>query len=367
MTIKKHSKYRVSSAWLLVLWCLITPYGHSAEVARGLYSVEQALDSQSYRDRLRAASQGLSIVLVRISGHHSVLENDQVKAKVRQAERFLKRFSYYRQPTVEGEQEQLMIKMEFEASLIDDLLRSESLPIWSANRPSILVWAVVDGAEGRRFVGAADGNIVEAIQQQAARRGLVVKLPSLDLEDTIAISPDELWQMNLWSAQRAAARYKADSLLIGRMTALSNGEWLGRWQFSDQGERSEIEGQAPQLDEYVGTAMDVAADQLASKYAIVPVKMSEDGIVIRLTGIKDFTAYARAVDYLQKLSAVRYANPIYVENQQLFIHLIADGQLEQLEQTLALGQKLEKIAALDALQAANYPAAQLNYHWPSAQ
>ena len=360
MMTKIHGNTRFYTACIAaIMLCLSLSTAHAAEVAQGLYKVELAVDTQSRRDRLRAAGEGLKTVLVRISGHHSVLENDQLRAKVRQAERYLKRFSYARQPVADSDQEQLMIKMDFEPSLIEDLLRSESLPIWSENRPTVLLWAVVDGLEGKRFIGAGDERIVNAIQQQAARRGLVVKLPTLDLEDTIAISPEDLWQMNLWAAQRAAARYKADSLLIGRMTELSN------WLFSKQGERSEIEGQAPQLSEYIGAAIDVAADQLASKYAIVPVKMSEDGVVIRLTGIKDFRAYARAVAYLQQLSAVRYANPIYVENQQLFIHLIADGQLEQLEQTLALGKKLEKIAPLDSLQAGNYPLTQLNYHWPA--
>lgn len=352
------------AATLLLFSAASAQFAYSAELAQGLYVVEQPVDTQSRRDRLHAAAEGLKTVLVRISGNQAVLENDQIKQQVRESEKYLNQFSYTEHSVASDDSKQLVIKMEFESSLVENLLRREGLATWSPNRATVLVWVVADGRQGRRFVGAADADIVEAIRLQAARRGLVVKLPSLDLDDTIAISPDELWQMNSWSAERAAAKYQADSLLIGRMTELSNGQWIGAWKFSHQGERSEIEGQAPMLSEYVGEAMDVVANQLAEKYAIVPVKMSAAGVVVRVTGINDFNDYAKAIGYFQRLAAVRYANPIQIEKSEIFIHLIADGQLQQLEQSITLGKILQKVAPLSQLEAVDYPAVQMNYRWP---
>ena len=361
------SFYRIHTLTLLIVSVLIAHSAspaYSAEQVQGLYDVELAVESQSRRDRLRATSKALKTVFVRVSGNHSVLENAQVRKATRSAEKYLKQFSYFAKDSDQQGGKQLMIKMEFESLQVENLLRGEALPIWSKNRPSTLVWVVVDDDEGRRFVGSADAAITENIQEQAERRGLVVKLPSLDLEDTIAITPDELWQLNLWSAERAASRYKADSLLIGRMTELSNGEWIGNWVFSNNGDRSKLEGQSPRLADYVGEAIDVVADQLAEQYAIVPKKMSAEGVVIRLTGIESFTDYAKAINYLQQLSAVRYANPIYIEKKQILVHLVADGQLHQLEQSMALGKTLEKIPPMDIAQTVDYPYIHLNYHWP---
>ncbi|MGK0441596.1 MAG: hypothetical protein ACJA0N_001396 [Pseudohongiellaceae bacterium] len=346
------------------LLCLLAQLGQGAEHVQGLYDVESAVNSQSRRDRLRATSAALKTVFVRISGNQSVLDRTAVHKAARKAERYLKQFSYVER---EGEQpgaKQLMIKLEFDPALVELLLREQGLPMWSQNRPSTLVWLVMDDAQGRRFVSPSDVEVYESIQLEATRRGLSVKLPSLDLEDTIAISPQELWQLNLWSAERAAARYQVESLLIGRMTQLSTGEWIGNWVFSNNGDRSKLEGQSPQLSKYVGEAMDVVADQLAAQYAIEPVKMSAGGIVMRLTGINTFTDYARAINYLQQLAAVRHANTIQVEKQQILVRLVADGQLHQLEQSLVLGKTLEKILPLALAEAEQYPAIQLHYRWP---
>ena len=349
---------------LLLLLALVLP-AQAAEQVQGLYDVELPVNSQSRSERLRATKAAFKTVLVRLSGSQRVLDKPELAVVSRKAESFLKQFSYFEQESLPGEQPQTMIKVEFESSLIEALLREQGLPIWSANRPSVLVWLVADDEQGRRFVGPADTEITANIQAQAVRRGLPVKMPSLDLEDTIAISPDELWQLNLWSAERAAARYQTDSLLIGRMSRLSNGEWLGNWVFSKNGDRLKFDSQSPRLADYVAEAMDVVADELASQYAIVPVNMKAEGVVMRLTGIDTFADYAKALNYLQQLAAVRHANPIHIEKSQMLVRLAADGELHQLEQALALGKTLEKIAPMDVMVSAAYPVIHLDYHWPT--
>ena len=356
-------RFVYSPLWFCLMLSVAFPL-QAAEQVQGLYDVELAVKSQSRSERLRATSSALKTVFVRLSGNHSVLENSAVRTASREAEKFLKQFSYFEQSAEHPEQAQLMIKVEFEPTLIENLLREQGLPMWSPNRPSVLVWLVADDEQGRRFVGGGDQDIIAHIQAQAARRGLPVKMPSLDLQDTIAISPNELWQLNLWSAERAAARYKADSLLIGRMTKLSNGEWIGNWVFSNSGNRVKLESQSPQLAEYIGEAMDVVADELAQQYAIVPVKMAAAGVVMRLTGINTFTDYAKALNYLQQLAAVRHANPIQIEKSQMLVRLTADGELHQLEQAVALGKTLEKIPPMDVMTSAQYPVIHLNYRWP---
>lgn len=365
-SLLKPLKGTLGGCLLAVLLLAFSLPGRTAEQLQGLYDVELKVSSQSRRDRRKATVEGLKTVFVRISGNHSVLEQASIKASYKKAESYLKQFSYVKRQDVESGDEQVIIHMEFEATLIERLLREQGLPMWSSNRPTVLVWLVADGPEGRHFVGAGDERIVAQIQAQAKRRGLAIKMPSLDLEDSVALSPNELWSLSLWSAQRAASRYQADSLLIGRMTELSNGQWIGSWVFNNAGQPSKLDSDAPKLDTFMGEGMDLVADRLAATYAIVPVKMSAQGVLMRLTGINNFADYARAVHYLEQLSAVRYANPMHVEKNEMLVHLIADGQLHQLEQSLALGKRLKKISPLEVLDAAAYPPIQLNYHWPAS-
>lgn len=340
---------------------------HAAEQVENFYTVELPLASKSTSARNKATIEALKVLFVRISGQYSVLDNPAIKASYRRAERYLKQFSYIESDDTLDGQPSLSISMQFESSLIEELLRDNGLPIWSRNRPTVLTWLVVDDLQGRHFVGDGDVEIVKQLQSEATRRGLVLKFPVLDLDDTIALSVAELWSLNRWTVQRAAARYATDALLIGRMTQLSNGHWLGSWVFEHAGELSSYDGQANLLQDYIANGLDVVSAQLAAKYAIVPVEMSNSRVVMRLTGVKDFTDYARALNYLNELAAVRYANPIRIKNDELLIHLIADGQLQQLQQALALDKRLLPEQPLDTLSANDYPLIQLNYHWPETQ
>lgn len=346
--------------WLFFgLFVVLACQQTAAEQLKGLYTETLQVASQSQRERNRAASKALKMVFTRISGHASVLDNTRINQAARKPEAYLKQYSYQRNKR-EGSQAELAVVLEFDRSLIDGLLRAEGLPIWADNRPIVLVWIVKEDAQGREFVGRATSpELVKVIKEQARLRGVSVKIPFLDLEDTMAMSPNALWQLNLWTAERAAQRYNADSLLIAKASQLTNGQWLGEWVFTTQGKRWRIDGPMAERDDYVRLGIDFVADQLASLHAIVPVTIAKGGILIRLTGIKDFTDYIRAIHYLEQLAAVRHASPIMIDDNTMLVRLLADGQLEQLQQAIALDNRLQP-----ANPVSGGSKVALHYNWP---
>ena len=83
--------------WLLMFSVVsMLPLSVSAEEVEGLYDARQSVASQSQRDLLKATSEGLKTVLVRVSGHSSVLDNPGVKAAIRKPKPFLNQYSYER-------------------------------------------------------------------------------------------------------------------------------------------------------------------------------------------------------------------------------------------------------------------------------
>lgn len=349
---------------VMLLIVSLLPAVGLAEQVDNLYQGRELVASQSQRDLLKATSQGLRTVLIRVSGHSSVVDNAGAKAAVQKPKPFLNQYSYERIRDPETNQEHLFVSLDFDQDLVDQLLRREGLPLWPSNRPAVLVWMVMADSEGRHFVSAdSDPALIAALRAQAERRGLAIKLPLLDLEDNIAIRPDELWQLNPWSAKRAAQRYDADSLLIGRVSKLSNGLLLGNWLFDADGAKWRFDGSMADDQQYMAEVVDQVADQLSKKYAIVPVKMAEDGVVIRISGINDFKDYTRALQYLEGLVAVRHAVPMTVDGDEMLVRLLADGQLEQLQRTFMLDGRLKLASPM----VGDVRAIALHYQWPELQ
>ncbi len=349
------------SRFIVFLSCLFTALTLRAEQIDNLYDVAVPVKSQSTADLRLGTQEALSTAFIRISGNAEVLQNSSIRSAINRATDFTRKFSYRKTQEDNGD-EQLWLVIEFEQRLIDQQLRDAGLPLWSSNRPTVLVWLVVDDRDGRRFVGVGrDKDIVKAITDNAQRRGLIVKFPVLDLEDMVALSADELWRLNAWRAQTAAERYQADTLLLGRVSKLSNGEWLGRWLFSYDQQQLEFDGEAESLKVYTGSAIDQVAELLANQYAIAPVKIAEGGVLMRLTGIGSFVDYARAIAYLESVAAIRHANVVDIQGEEIIVRLVADGMLVQLQQAFALGKRLQ--SQVGRPYQGEYEIA-LDYHWP---
>lgn len=335
-----------------------------AEQVEGLYEAVVPVPEQSQRALAKATREGFKEVLIRVSGKRSVLSEPSLSSAIGRAATFVRQYGYESYRSEIDDSEALMVVIEFEKQLIDRLLRSSGLPIWSSNRPSLLAWLVVQDSDGRRFASVdRDPDIIEAIRRDAERRGLAIKLPALDLEDMVAMSPDDLWRLNTEKNRSAIERYQSDAVLLGKVTQLTNGDWLGRWSYYNDQQQSTFDGEADNVSAYIAHAVDQVAEWMAAQYAVVPVNMASGGVIMRITGINDFVDYARAIAYLESVAAIRHANVVSIEGADIVVQLSADGEKSQLQQALALGQQLEP--NIDTFYFGEY-ALDLDYHWPKS-
>ena len=351
----------------LMLLCAslgVMPSMLMADQVPNLYDVAVPVSSQSNTNLLNASRQGLKTVFIRISGDASAGNNQQVAAAIRDASRYVKQFRYEQQVDVATDEKQLYAVLEFEQSLIDNKLREAGLPLWSSKRPSILLWLVVEDQHGRRFAQQeSDALLIDRLQRNAQRRGLLLKLPFFDLQDMAALSVEDVRRLNSSAAFRAAQRYGVDTVLMGRVSQLTNGKWAGNWLYQFDQRNYSLDSEIGELDQQVAAVIDPIADMLAEKYAIAPVDIADGGILMRLTGINNFIDYARAVTYLESVAAVRHANVINIYNDEVVLQLVADGFLPQLQEAFALDRKL--LPPVSLYQGA-YPVV-LDYAWPTTQ
>ena len=366
-----------TSRYLGLIYGLLLSLSASAEQVDGLYDVAVAVDSQSRQELMRASRAGLSTVLVRVSGNATLIQQPAIQSAINKASQYTKQFRYEQRPALvwdkensasstASDDEQLYAVIEFEPKLVDAALRKANLPLWSGNRPTVLLWMVVAEGNTQRFARAdTDADILQAINIHAQRRGLAIKLPALDLEDMVAVSTQQLWQLNNFRADQAAERYRADTVLLGRVTRLTNGEWLGRWRYSFAGQQLSFDAEALNASDYIATAIDQVAELLAEQYAIAPVTIADNGVLMRLRGVDNFIKYARAISYLESVAAIRHANVLSIEGDDIIVRLVADGLLSQLEQSFALDKRIKpQLQDSDRYQG-RYPIA-LDYTWPSS-
>lgn len=311
-----------------------------AATLNNLYEEQLKVETQSAATLRQGASRALEQVLIRVSGQADVGQNPTVAKALADAQGMLTQYRYLNREDETGEN-QLILELNFSRPQVESLLQSAGLPVWSANRPAVLVWLVEDTRDGRHFVGTDDaGALYEPLREEARRRGVILQFPLMDLTDTGNLSEQDVWQMRLDTIRRASSRYDAPYVLVGRASELSNGQWVASWSLlqSDQVQRIDSEGMEGR--DVVAPVVDRVADTQASNFSVVAGADSESTLIY-VKGINSFATYADLVTYLENLSVVEHANTVWLSPRALVIELLLNGDMAKVQRFLTLDSQLQ--------------------------
>jgi len=342
------------SAVLVVAVALLPLVGTAAEVS-GLYEAEAQVFSQKRSERATAMAAALAEVLVKVSGQRDAALVPGVAQATRSPAKFLQRY-HYRALSKEQREQALreaadndvtgvdpqIVLFRFDKTAVDKVLRDNDLPVWGSTRPATLAWLAVQD-EDNRYLVAADSlqPARKLLTREAQRRGLAMLLPLMDLEDQRSLSFADVWAGFRDPILRASARYRTESVLVGRMYRTSGGEWQAQWTL--------LEGQQIQswasagvlpvevLDEGVSGAIEV----LASRYA--PVAGEQAGLMpVTIVDVRSLSDYARVTQYLKSLQRVEHVQVARVDADQVTFELDVEGGPDAIAQTIALGNVLRR-------------------------
>lgn len=318
----------------------------SAEQTISLYTTDTLVLSQSNDARNDAIRDSLGDIVVRISGRRDSLEHELVAKALTRPAPYLSSFSYGKTDQrldVDGvEVVATELTLKFSPSAVEGLLRRAELPLWPANRASVLLWLVQDDRQDGRLY-ASDSENLEAIDRTAIARGLPLQHPLLDLEDQMVVSVDDLWNFNGETLRSASARYDADITVVGRFSEISRGgetQWLANWQILRSDGDSLIESQGDSASSALLEGIELISDDLASRYAIVVSDSLDSALTLQLSGVSNFGAYAQSIDYLESLAMVVSAKPHFVKENELWLSLETEGGLDLLLNALQSDEKL---------------------------
>lgn len=332
--------------YLLPLCVSLLAVPVSAEQTISLYTTDTLVLSQSDEARNDAIRDSLGDIVVRISGRRDSLEHELIAKALTRPAPYLSSFSYGKTDQrldVEGvEVVATELTLKFSPTAVEGLLRRAELPLWPANRASVLLWLVQDDRQDGRLY-ASDSEQLEAIDRTAVARGLPLEHPLLDLEDQMVVSVDDLWNFNGETLRSASTRYDADITVVGRFSEISRGgqtQWLANWQILRPDGDSLIESQGDSASAALLEGIELISDDLASRYAIVMSDSLDTALTLQLSAVSNFGAYAQSIDYLESLAMVVSAKPHYVKESELWLSLETEGGLDLLLNALQSDEKL---------------------------
>lgn len=325
-----------------------------AEQVRDLYQAQVPVTDRSQQELDRAAREALAEVLVKLSGSTQVLQLPPLQAALAKARSRAQQYSYVRDPVTPGA---LAAQFEFDARSTSQLLGEAGAPLWTANRPTVLVWLVVDGPDGRQFVNTDSApELSAALVREFDRRGVPIRLPLYDLTDTAAISTDQAWRLSGPALEHASSRYRLGEILAGRVTADDAGQWRGDWLHASSDERDEREFSVDSPEAFAAAGVDIVAQDLAARYAVAAGAGAAGGVLMVVSGVNSYADYAGVVAWLEDLELVQHANVEQIEGDRVSLRLLAQADATQLATLISLNDQLVAIPTTD-------PTLQLSYQW----
>ena len=317
---------------LLILMCSCFETG--ADVIDWLYDVEVPVATQSSSDTQAAAARAFATVLTRVTGLKVIPRNPMVTAALRYPGRFYARYRFVRKAggAKDAVDQQTVLEVGFDPRTVQDLVRSAALPIWSANRPRVLAWIVLE--EDVPILAASDDTApwVRTIKARSRDRGLLVQLPLMDLADRERISGSTVSGGFSEQILGASERYGAQYVLTARIWMDRGGLWHGAGGLMFEGRQTNFAHEGETRDQVCEKLLDAVADELVQRFVVFG--LHTEGISIWVSGVRSVSEYGSLLRYLQSLEFIDRVDVAEVSINQIRIVVHTRSTLSRLSELL---------------------------------
>nr|MBL0711708.1 DUF2066 domain-containing protein [Colwellia sp.] len=201
---------------------------------KDLYQASIATDSQNSRDRTVALKKALTVVMVKVGGKKSILENDVFKKALGNHQQYLTQYRYqyrYRiqdnrvsvdkrlEAKTHTNEKQLFLLASFNKEKINHLFQQANLPLWGRLRPQVLLWLIDEQGFSRTIVSNSTNSALPSIVNKfSASRGLPIMMPLMDFTDVTQINVSDIWGRFEQPIRAVSSRYFAEAIVVMRIS-----------------------------------------------------------------------------------------------------------------------------------------------------
>lgn len=354
---------------VLLCWLILAPAAALAAAA-DLYTGEAAVSGQGAAERERALPLALEQVLGKLSGLPHFADRPLVRPALERAPAILLSY-HYRNVVLTGpdggEVRAQRLVARFSPPAVDDLARALQLPVWRYDRPALVVWLVVDEDGERRIMPVEFMDVVAAMSDVAADRGLPVEWPEAKLEagaeagveagaesgidvgaeigteagaetavetgdeaNAYAVDPQLLW--GGYTEDLATPDGKGVMIVAARR---EGPEWGVRINLGYKGRHWAWRLQDNDLHAVLVTAMHQAVDQLAEANSIAAADLGSWEQDLSVAGLRGAGDYQRCLAYLQGLNIVKRVSVVSARPGVVTFRLALQALPRHLDESLA--------------------------------
>lgn len=194
-----------------------------------LYQVEIPVISKLSDVKEQAMKEGFLQVLIRLSGDPRVDKNPIIREGLKKAEYYVHDYNYALETPNSSE---YLLRIRYEPTDINRLLKQANIASWGEQRPLILVWLVLQDKHNHIEIIAneAPNNIFKNMSKEGKKFGLPLIFPVMDVSEMNQVSPQDVMSFSYTTLSMAAKRYSPDALLVGEIVEYSDGA-QSNWRF----------------------------------------------------------------------------------------------------------------------------------------
>ncbi|CAH9051747.1 hypothetical protein PSECIP111854_00824 [Pseudoalteromonas sp. CIP111854] len=344
---------------ILFVFCWIWSFQSAAVEVTDLYQSELYVTDKSRATRVTASQQALYNVIKKLTGRHEETDSALIKQAMRSISDYMLKYEY-----LEVADGSTKIRVRFEPSKVEELVRDAQLPLWGNRRPLIAIWLVIEDNFRREFVTQDSYPQLERlIYDTAAEWGVPVIVPLLDLDDLAKVSVAEVWGNFSKPVESASRRYNAERVITARMFQQpSSSRWQLEWRYTDA-QMFEVNKLVGDKQQTLISMINDFSSALAQNYAIDPNQLTAlQTTTLMVDNLNSFSSIELAKRQLVSMSTVEDVDVTYRSGDKVRFQIKHGSTLDDLVKSLNLEQAFSVYVDPHAFyQIAN--ATNLRYSW----
>ena len=335
----------LTAAAVLLLSLLSTQI--RAEKSQNLYEVLVPVLDQTSATREQAFQQVFDGVVRKLTGRDDIATSTKLSGFRAKAGTYVSQFHYQERSVAEqtAPDEAHYLRVRFNESAINQILRQHNLPLWGADRPSMLIWVAQDIDGQRSIVTPLDfAPVRDEMTLAADNWGIPAVYPVMDFDDIGALSLSELWGLFQEPVERASKRYGANAVMAMRVWTTDKNLWSGRTLFLLNGQiyTKSYENVSPTA--LANAAMADVAKHMFDMFAVSAGSAADEPVTVIVDNVKSVRDYARLMNSLDSLTAVRHVAMAQVDGSRIMLRVTIDGTLQQFGHAIETVRKLRVVS-----------------------
>lgn len=334
------------------------------------YTVEVAVADRGADEQQDAYEVAFRRVLLDNSGDKTLLNRDDIRAGLGDAESYVASFSYRTPPagTVvtsdtpitalvreTGEATQLML-ISFDRNRVRELIDSAnrtgqpiaSSAVPAASSDTALVWLLIQ--DNGRDILIADPearNIQLRAREIAGAAGKSLVFPVGDEADREALNVNDMLAQDIQRFQAASVRYEQETILIGSLRRNGASGWRGQWvRLAGDAVRQDATFDTVSLDVALqeGLALLIAEGNVDEAYRYGGSAASDTEGLIWVGSLGSLNDYVSVLDFLQTNPAVATVYPKEVSDTAMVFAVLPRSALRDIETAVLSQGWLRRVA-----------------------